>query len=317
MEIFMLNADIKEFQFTSDFDGLVISAVAAVPSENPNGVVQLVHGMNEHKERYFHFMDYLAEEGFITVIHDNRGHGKSVCAPEDLGFMFRNGGEGFVSDIAQLAALIKKKYTALPLFMIGHDIGSLGARCFLKEHDDMINGLVVLGCPCYSSFSGVVRSIESALSKKQGSRFRSEAAADTAASYLGKKFPEDIPNAWLCSELKVVEEFNSDPLCNFKPTMNAYESLLWLMRETYSKSGWSVKNPSLPVRFISGKDDPCMLSEKKFFKAVKLMEKIGYDGISHRLFDGMRHEVLNEKNNIVVYKDIAKTLFSWIDRISD
>lgn len=317
MEIFMLNADIKEFQFTSDFDGLVISAVTAVPSGTPNGVVQLVHGMNEHKERYFHFMDYLAEEGFITVIHDNRGHGKSVCAPEDLGFMFRNGGEGFVSDIAQLNTLIKKNYPSLPLFMIGHDIGSLGARCFLKDHDDMINGLVVLGCPCYSSFSGVVRSIESALSKKQGSRFRSEAAADAAASYLGKKFPEDIPNAWLCSELKVVEEFNADPLCNFKPTMNAYESLLWLMRETYSKSGWSVKNPSLPVRFISGKDDPCMLSEKKFFKAVKLMEKIGYDGISHRLFDGMRHEILNEKNNIVVYKDIAKTLFSWIDRISD
>ena len=313
----MLNADIKEFQFTSDFDVLVISAVTAVPSGTPNGVVQLVHGMNEHKERYFHFMDYLAGEGFITVIHDNRGHGKSVCAPEDLGFMFRNGGEGFVSDIAQLTDLIKKTYSALPLFMIGHDIGSLGARCFVKEHDDMINGLVVLGCPCYSSFSGIVRSIESALSKKQGSRFRSDAVADTASLSLGKKFTEDIPNSWLCSERKAVEEFNADPLCNFKPNLNGYESLLWLMREAYSKSGWSVKNPSLPIRFISGKDDPCMISEKKFFKAVKLMEKIGYDGISHRLFDGMRHEVLNEKNNIIVYKDIAKTLFSWIDRISD
>lgn len=313
----MLNADIKEFQFTSDFDGLVISAVTAVPSGTPNGVVQLVHGMNEHKERYFHFMDYLAGEGFITVIHDNRGHGKSVCAPEDLGFMFRNGGEGFVSDIAQLTDLIKKTYSALPLFMIGHDIGSLGARCFVKEHDDMIKGLVVLGCPCYSSFSGIVRSIESALSKKQGSRFRSDAVADTASLSLGKKFTEDIPNSWLCSERKAVEEFNADHLCNFKPTLNGYESLLWLMREAYSKSGWSVKNPSLPIRFISGKDDPCMISEKKFFKSVKLMEKIGYDGISHRLFDGMRHEVLNEKNNIIVYKDIAKTLFSWIDRISD
>ena len=60
-----------------------------------------------------------------------------------------------------------------------------------------------------------------------------------------------------------------------------------------------------------------MLSEKKFFKAVGELEKVGYESISHRLFDGMRHEVLNEKNNMIVYKDIAKSLFSWIDRYND
>ena len=45
---------------------------------------------------------------------------------------------------------------------------------------------------------------------------------------------------------------------------------------------------------------------KKFFKAVQLMVDIGYENVSHRLFDGMRHEILNEKDNITVYKDIAK-----------
>ena len=58
-----------------------------------------------------------------------------------------------------------------------------------------------------------------------------------------------------------------------------------------------------------------MISEKKFFKAMASLEKAGYSSISHRLFDGMRHEVLNEKNSLTVYRDIAKTLFSWIDRI--
>ena len=55
----------------------------------------------------------------------------------------------------------------------------------------------------------------------------------------------------------------------------------------------------------------------KFFKAVAMLEKLGYESTSHRLFEGMRHEVLNEKNNINVWKDIAKTLFSWIDRFDD
>ena len=114
----MLNADLKEFEFNSGFDGLLVSAAIAVPSENICGVVQIIHGMNEHKERYFPFMDYLAEQGFVSVIHDNRGHGKSICTPDDLGFMFRDGGEGFVSDIAQLTQIVKETYPDKPLFMI-------------------------------------------------------------------------------------------------------------------------------------------------------------------------------------------------------
>ena len=78
-----------------------------------------------------------------------------------------------------------------------------------------------------------------------------------------------------------------------------------------------MKNPKLPIRFISGKEDPAMVSEKKFMKLVSKLEKEGYDSISHRLFDGMRHDVLMEKNCINVYKDIAKTLFSWLDRWND
>lgn len=316
----MLNADTREFQFTSEFDGLDISAVIAVPSGTINGVVQIVHGMNEYKERYFPFMDYLASEGFITVIHDNRGHGKSICSPEDLGFMYRNGGEGFVEDIAQLTRMVRSNYPTYPYFLIGHSMGSLGARCFLRKHDTEINGLIVLGCPCFSRFSGFARSIDSAVVKKLGSRLRSDKIYDIAEKALNKPFNkngEAPPHSWICSDSEVVDKFNADPMCNFRYTLNGYDGLLWLMRETYSTKGWNVANPRLPIRFISGKDDPCMLSEKKFFKAMDVLEKVGYTSISHRLFDGMRHEVLNEKNNMNVYKDIAKTLYSWIDRIQE
>ena len=312
----MLNADLKEFEFTSSFDELVISAVIAVPVGNVCGVVQMVHGLNEHKERYYPFMDYLAEEGFITVIHDCRGHGKSICTPDDLGFMFRNGGDGFVSDIAQLNKIIRETYPQLPIFMIAQGMGSVGARCYIKEHDDSLNGLVLLGTPCYSRFSPITRCIHAVSSKKPGSRFRSEKIYDTVGSTLGKSF-EQSENSWRCSDSEAVAEFNNDPLCSFKPTLNEYEEMLGLIRRAYSSGDWELKNPSLPIRFVSGKDDPCFISEKKFFSAVFSLEKVGYESISHRLFEGMRHEILNEKNSINVWKDIAKTLFSWIDRYND
>jgi len=288
----------------------------AVPTGSVNGILQIVHGMCEYKERYLPFMDYLAEEGFITVIHDNRGHGKSICSEDDLGFLYKNGGKGFVQDIAQLTNIAKKNFPDIPYFMLGHSMGSLGVRTFIKEHDAQLDGLFVCGCPCFSRFSGFIRNIQSALSRKLGSHYRSEKIANIMEDMFNKPFVrENLPHSWICSYHEVVEKYNNDPHCNFIFTLNGYEALLYLIHETYSKKGWKVENPHLPVRFISGKNDPCMISEKKFFNAISLLEKVGYESISHRLFDGMRHEILNEKNNTIVYKDIAKTLFSWIDRI--
>ena len=99
--------------------------------------------------------------------------------------------------------------------------------------------------------------------------------------------------------------------------MNGYEEALILVREACSVKKQQNADPSLPIRFVSGKDDPCMISEKKLFRLMAKLEKAGFESISHRIFDGMRHEVLNEKNNINVWKDIAKSLFSWIDRFNE
>ena len=312
----MLNAATRQFEFTSEFDGLSVSAFIARPEGNINGIVQIVHGMNEHKERYFDFMDYLASEGFITVIHDNRGHGQSIAAPEDLGFMYRNGDEGFVSDIVQLKKAVRSAYPEPPYFIIGEGLGSLGVRCMLKEHDDDLNGVIILGCPCFSRFSRYIRNISSEVSQKRGSRYISDLVCDVREETLNKNFGS-AKFAWRNSRREAVEAFAADPLCNFKYTLNGYQCIVRLLKETYSKQGWNVSNPNLPLRFLSGRDDPCMLSERKFIKAIRLLDKVGYESVSHRLFDGMRHEILNEKNNMNVYKDIAKTLYSWLDRKDD
>ena len=58
--------------------------VLRVEPENPKdirGIVQLVHGKNEHKGRYIAFMRFLASNGFLTIINDHRGHGESIIDP--------------------------------------------------------------------------------------------------------------------------------------------------------------------------------------------------------------------------------------------
>ena len=86
-----------QYSFPSKADGLEISCLAVVPelerNEKYRGIIQIVHGMSEYKERYIPFMEYMAERKYISVIHDHRGHGKSVRSKEDLGYMY-GGGDG-------------------------------------------------------------------------------------------------------------------------------------------------------------------------------------------------------------------------------
>ena len=59
------------------------------------------------------------------------------------------------------------------------------------------------------------------------------------------------------------------------------------------------------VLFVSGAEDPCMINVRHFAKAVQNMRHAGYLDVKGKLYPGMRHEILNEKNKEQVYHDIA------------
>ena len=128
-----------ESSFKSEADNLEISIMAVIPDKKPyRAVVQLVHGMSEHKERYLPFMQYLAKSGYVTVIHDHRGHGKSVKYQDDLGFTYGGGAQAMLQDIRTVNRKIHAYYPELPLILMGHSMGSLAVRAFVAEHADCV-----------------------------------------------------------------------------------------------------------------------------------------------------------------------------------
>ena len=94
-----------QYSFPSKADGLEISCLAVVPElgrdEKYKGIIQIVHGMSEYKERYLPFMEYMAERKYVSVIHDHRGHGKSVRSKEDLGYMYGGGADAMLEEITE------------------------------------------------------------------------------------------------------------------------------------------------------------------------------------------------------------------------
>lgn len=160
-----------QYSFPSKADGLEISCLAVVPElgrdEKYKGIIQIVHGMSEYKERYLPFMEYMAERKYVSVIHDHRGHGKSVRSKEDLGYMYGGGADAMLQDIHTVNCLIRDHFPELPLILFGHSMGSLAVRAYAAHHDGCMDMLIVCGSPSYN----VLRPVGVALAKAEKTVF--------------------------------------------------------------------------------------------------------------------------------------------------
>lgn len=301
----------KEFTFISETDGLEISALAVLPEGEPKAILQLVHGMCEYKERYLDFMEYLAGKGYVCVIHDHRGHGKSVKKIEDLGYMYEGGQKGLVEDARQLTEIAKKEYgTDIPFYLLGHSMGSLVVRCYIKKYDADIDKLVVVGSPSKPAGSGMGLAIAKCAEKFKGGHAKLH-LLDVLAMDMTYEKPfksENLKHAWVNSDRDAVLRYNADPYCNYTFTINGYKGLIGTTKDTYDKNGWKMANPELPIAFFSGAGDPCAINEKAFQSSAQFLRDRGYKNVRAKMYEGMRHEVLNEPEHLKVYEDIEAFL---------
>lgn len=300
----------EHLKIISDFDQLPLDVMITSPA-HPKGIVVLAHGMCEHKERYENFMTFLTKNNYACIMHDHRGHGKSIYNDNDLGYFYKDGHIGIVEDVHQLVKLMKLRYSHLPIYLFGHSMGSLIVRNYIKKYDNEINGLIVCGSPSANSACDLAIKLCDIMSKFKGDHHRSQLLRKLSVDSFNKNFDKNVQCDWLCTDRKVVEEYNADPLSGFTFTTNGFKSLFLLMKETYSLSNWNKTNLSLPIHFIAGEQDPCITNINEFNKAVNLLKEVGYTRVSSQLFQNMRHEILNEIKKEDVYKNILKTLNAW------
>lgn len=302
----------ERFIMTSEFDQLPISVLVCLPEDTPKAVIQISHGMCEYKERYLHFMKHLCSQGYVCVINDHRGHGDSVNVPEDLGYFYRNGEKGIVNDVYQLNRMMRSRYSNLKYFLFGHSMGSLIVRIYTKLHDDTIDGLIVCGSPSENKGATFGVLLTGILGKLRGEHARLRLLQNLAFKDYNRNTDHNTKFDWICSNQEIVQTYEKDPYCNYIFTVNGFRCLFLLMEEAYSRKGWLNRKPDLPIWFISGSEDPCMGDESRFLQAKKRMQEIGYRNVDGKVYAGMRHEIINETERMIVYKDIVDKLNSYI-----
>ncbi|MBP5564954.1 MAG: alpha/beta hydrolase [Lachnospiraceae bacterium] len=311
----------KETRYThiSGTDKVELSVLRLEPDDATTikGIVQIAHGMNEYKERYCHFMEFLVNAGYIVIIHDHRGHGLDIKERKYLGHMFEGGYEALIEDTHEISLEVKKYASEtlgknnLPFYLLGHSMGSLVVRCYIRKYDSEVDKLLVVGCP--SKQGGMKPGL---LLIRLIKKFRGEMHKDIFVGHLvmgrfEKRFrKEPLKHAWVNSDPEEMAKYNADRYCIFLFTLNGFENLVRLTMLTYKNGGYAMNNPDLPILFLSGADDPCGISEKKVKSAAELLKKQGYKNVDVKMYEGMRHEVLQETDKQLVYSDVLSFLKS-------
>lgn len=286
----------------SEKDNLNLSIAIIEPKVKPKEIVQISHGMSEHKERYYDFMKYLSDNGYICVIHDHRGHGASVKSEKDLGYFYSENIDFLVDDLYKITKYIKNKYPNLKVNLFSHSMGTLVARNYLKKYDEEISKVILCGPPTKNNLASLGVIIAKVLNIFYKKNTPNKILNKMTFGIYNKN--EKMENGWISENIENVKKYNQDKLCGYVFTTNGFINLYKLMKKAFDKKDWKPKNKKLKVDVIAGENDSVIQNKLKFQGLVDFLREVGYESIESKLYKNMKHEILNEKNNNTVYKDI-------------
>ena len=285
----------------------------------PRAIVQIVHGISEHMDRYDAFAHVLAENGYAVCGEDHIGHGASAPDPSEFGHMPpREGKDILISDVDALRKMMQRRFgQAVPYFLFGHSMGSFIARAYVaRPCAEGLAGAILCGTgqqPRLLSAAGNL--LARAIGRIKGPRFRSAFIDGMGAGAYGKRIPDArTPFDWLSTDPAVVDTYRADERCGFMFTVGGYAALTDLTGEIADPACVARVPRDLPLLFIAGAEDPVGAQGKGVHAAVQALRDAGVAQVDEILYTGMRHEVLNEPGHAAVESDILSWIETCLDR---
>lgn len=278
-----------EFSYV-DEHGVEIAVVEWAAAE-PVAAVQISHGVGEHARRYDDFARHLVAAGFTVYADDHRGHGETWRRQYDgdesrLGRLGPGGLRGAESAMLQLTGLIRDRHPGLPVVLFAHSWGSLMGQRLLNDHPRAWDAVV---------FSG--------------SAYRTPRFME--GGDLNKRWKSETANGfeWLSRDPAQVEAYLADPLCFGADILKLFGVADGL--RLYGTPGAGL-DAEIPILIVSGSDDPLSRGDglRRLADAYRAR---GVRDVTLKVFEGARHEILNETNRDEAYASIS----TWmLDRVA-
>lgn len=286
-------------------DGHTVSGSLFSPA-HPRAVMVISHGMAEHAGRYTGFAEWLCHQGIAVVTFDHRGHGPT-CPPDQLGhYSDQDGWHKVVEDLHQVICYARNQYPARPLILFGHSMGSFIAQSCVQRHGESVDTLILSATNrihrpelLASSFLiGLIRLF-------RGQCHRSATITRMTFGKFNKHFrPNRTECDWLSRAPEQVDKYLADPLCGFECTTGLWHDFVEGML-SINPALW---RKDLPVHLFAGTEDPVGEMGEGIRSHFQAIREAGIETVTLRLFEGGRHEMLNETNSEDVWQYILQCM---------
>lgn len=286
------------FSYT-DAHGIEICAYEWLPDPEdgadhgaePTAAVQISHGIGEHALRYEEFARFLTKAGFAVYANDHRGHGETGRRQHggDLSLLGKLGPGGLraaEAAIVQLTGIIREKHPGLKVAQFGHSWGSIMTQRILNENPRNWDAVVLSG----SAFR----------------TFKYMESGQLNAAWAAE--PEANGFEWLSREAHVAQRFLADELCFAADVMKLFGIADGMRFFGTPGKGLAA---DVPLLITSGSDDPLSRGDGLRRLAAAYRAR-GVRDVTLKIYEGARHEILNESNADDVFTDVTTWL---IDRL--
>ncbi|WP_284643333.1 alpha/beta hydrolase [Paenibacillus silviterrae] len=299
-----------------DYEGQSIYVYSWLPEPGQpiRGIVQIVHGMVETAARYERFAQALVKAGYGVYANDHLGHGRTANSEEELGHLPKDAFRHMVSNVAGITSLIHDRHPGLPVFLLGHSMGSMLAKHYMVRYASKVKGVLLSGV---KAEQGPELDIGIALTKViiwlKGERHRSKLLDQLAFGPYNRRIKTRRTKFdWLTRDSSEVDHYLQDPHCGGVPTVRFFYELFKGLKDSYRKDRLQQISKDLPIFLFSGDDDPVGNYGKGVKKLATMLRLMGFREIEMKLYPGGRHEMLNEINRDEVTVDVI----DWLQRHS-
>jgi alpha-beta hydrolase superfamily lysophospholipase len=277
----------------------------------PRAVVQLSHGMAEHARRYAYLAEALVAAGYAVFGSDHRGHGQTARSEQDLGYFApAEGWRHLVDDLYAVNRKIAAQHPGVPIVLFGHSMGSFLLQDFLFSHPEALHAAVLSGTNFGATALVPVGLGLARLERlRVGAHGRSKLLQLVSFGEFNRAFkPTRTEFDWINSDPAGVDAYLADPLCGFALTTQGWIDVMGGLLRINDLHNVARVPKHVPVYLFAGAQDPVGRNGAGVLALAGAYRKHGVTDVTHKLYPGGRHEMVNERNRDEVIADLVAWL---------
>ena len=255
-------------------------------SGNIKAYIIALHSWGTHSSRMEVPAEYLTENGYAIYAFDIRGHWRNAGNnPGHIDSM-----DHIQKDIVLFIDLIKESAKDKKIFLMGQSFGGLISLIFAIDHPAL---------PGVIASSPLLRfSKKLSLSKRLGKKITGPLSKISPNKTIDMVIEQNL----LTSDIKILRKHISDNKKIEKISLRSAAEMESSMKRTMENAN----NLLCPTLIIQAGKDKIVDKEatKKFFENIKTKDK------TYREYDGLLHELWNEKGRAQVFQD----MFIWLEK---